>query len=209
MALDAVIRLSDTMTSPMDKIKCLRLELQRAKKDRAIAIQLNIARIQEEELKDDEAALETLKKLVAETGANGPGFEPLHKLLDLKEEWQELSDLLDQRISTIDDKEMQLVAINKAILLHQESLVEDDAAKRESLYKKLLEHHPEDRQTLERLGKIYRDADRWDDLIQLLNHRIELTTDTEQIRLLTHEMANIYAILLDNNEKPRSFTRLC
>ena len=121
------------------ELRRLRIELPRADKIRRAEIQLACARIERVQLDDPEAALVTLRALVEETGADGPGYEPLVALLREREAWSELVDLTEARAGRLGDATARATIIAEAVKLAE---LHGDAAsvpRTERLYRRLLE----------------------------------------------------------------------
>src|SRR5262249_17874773 len=102
------------------ELRRLRIELGRATGARRIELQLACARLQKEDLDDAEGALSTLRTLVAESGPDGAGFEPLVQLLTSKGTWGELCDLLEARATAATAPKARGEYLERAVAIAEE-----------------------------------------------------------------------------------------
>lgn len=168
-ALAGVRSLTDGSIPPALELRRLRIELQRAAGPRRVELQLACARLQRDDLDDTEGALATLRALVAESGPDGAGFEPLVQLLTAKEAWGELVDLLESRAAVLSGPQARIECLERAVSLGEEHAVAVGEARRERLYRQLLALRTDDEDLRWRLLRLVRDAERYSDLADELS----------------------------------------
>ena len=127
--------------------------------DRAAARQRRAARrdparvgqLREEQLDDLDGARATLRALVEETGAAGPGFEPLARVLRMQKAWAELVDLIEARAAVLTDGAGRVAALEQAFAVCDEHPQAAPLERKERLYRRMLEERPGDEETRRRL----------------------------------------------------------
>lgn len=167
-ALAGVRSLTDGSIPAALELRRLRIELQRAAGPRRVELQLACARLQRDELDDTEGALVTLRALVAESGPDGAGFEPLVQLLTAKEAWGELTELLESRAAVLTGPQARIECLERAVALGEEHAQAVGDARRERLYRQLLALRSDDEDLRWRLLRLVRDAERYSDLAEEL-----------------------------------------
>ena len=114
-AAQGVRSLTEGHIEPSLELRRLRLELVRATGERRAEILLSCARLHEEQLDDAPAAVAALRELTGETGAAGPAFAPLERLLRAAGSWADLVELLEARAGALSDPGPRLETLEQAI----------------------------------------------------------------------------------------------
>ncbi|MBI5490322.1 MAG: hypothetical protein HY905_23500 [Deltaproteobacteria bacterium] len=153
---------------PSLELRRLRLELVRATGDRRAEILLSCARIHEEQLDDVPAAVAALRELLTETGAAGPAFAPLERLLRAGGAWAELINLLEARAGAVPDAAARLESLPQAIAVCEDHPDAAPPERRERLYRRVIEERPDDAEVRRRLLSVFRESARYDDLLDFL-----------------------------------------
>ncbi|MDX9721975.1 MAG: hypothetical protein RBU37_14605 [Myxococcota bacterium] len=181
----------------------LRLEIQHAPQETRAELMLELARVQADELKQPEAARQTLESLLQETGAEGPGFEMLSGLLEAAEAFEELASLLeahaDARARAEDGREDALSALHRALELRDrmgQAKSEERASEVERLLLKLIELSPEDGALQQRLAQRLRRQERWAELVEQLCRELDARSDKEDKLVLLRAMLRIQDLAL-------------
>jgi tetratricopeptide (TPR) repeat protein len=199
-ALEGVRSLGDKADNPRFELRRLRVELPRAEGARRVEIQLACAAIERGKLDDDDAAMETLRQLVAETGAAGPGFEPLAQMLRERGAWDELADRMEARAAALAEAPARIAALEEAVVVCDEHLPAGAQAtidRKERLYKRLLAERPGDADTRRWLLSLYREAARHEELARLLEETLAGdAVDDEERRLSEWELARVLSLAL-------------
>ena len=167
-AVDGVRSLTEGRIDPQLELRRLRIELDRVTGERRVEVMLAMARLQLIDLEDRGGASSTLRALVAETGAAGPGYAPLASLLEGGKEWGALVDLMEARAAALPDPGARLEAFREATKVCDEKLGASAIERRERLYRHVLTERPDDAETRRLLLALYRDGGRHEDVIKLL-----------------------------------------
>ena len=160
--------LTEGVIDPALEMRRLRIELRRATPERRVEIHLELARIQEQQLDDLDGAIATLRALIQETTADGPGYGPLARLLRAKKSWSELIDLIEARAAALVDPEARISALESAVAECDEHPTAATTPRRERLFRQLLEARPTDVALRRRLLSLYRGEGRFPELAELL-----------------------------------------
>ena len=182
------------------ELRRLSIELQRASGSQRALLQLACARLQKAELGDPEGALATLRTLVAESGPDGPGFEPLAQLLTERGAFGELVELFESRALAQTDTQVRGEYLERAVAIAEKQGKVVGEGRRERLYRQLLVLHPDDKNLRWRLLRLLRDAERYSELAEELRQLIvkpshgeeDASTqrffESELVRLLDHRL---------------------
>jgi tetratricopeptide (TPR) repeat protein len=184
-----------SITEPGLRLRWLRMELRNAAPERATELRLDIARIQEEDMDDPAAAVETLRGLVADTGPDGPGFVHLRRLLVKSQSWKDLVLLLQAKAEASSDRAAQRASLEEAIALFHEHLADGEDALRESLYRSMLRLEPGNREIAILLARLLRRTGRFEELCALLQARLEHGAPADRVADL-YELAQVQALNL-------------
>lgn len=212
-ALEGIRALTAGNIPPALELRRLRIELLRATGDQRVAMLLSCARLQREALDDPEGALKTLRELLAETGASGPGYEPLSQALRAREAWAELVELMESRAADTDSPDGRAEILKQAILLAEEHAAVVSQALRERLYRALLLLQPEDNELRWRLLRLLRDGGRYQELADELAGLAALTrnpgADAQSLRFFENELTRLLDLRLSRtpNAEARLTTR--
>jgi tetratricopeptide (TPR) repeat protein len=196
MAITGLEGLVLSITEPSLRLRWLNMELKNADEQRVIALRLEAAQIQQEDLGDLSGAIRTLRQVVDEYGADGPGFEPLARLIEEKKDWLELVLLWQRRAADSKELTVQIDALDRALALAHQHLGEQESELLEELYRRVLELRPGDRDAALRIGRLLRQAGRDEELADLLDQRAKGTSDTLVRRAALYDSARIRALKL-------------
>ncbi|MCC6747446.1 MAG: hypothetical protein IT371_07300 [Deltaproteobacteria bacterium] len=190
-----------SITEPGLRLRWLRMELRRATAVRALELRLEIASLQEDELQDGAGAIETLTSLVEETGADGPGFAPLARLLRQEKRFKELVVLLKRRAEQASDPALKLASLDEALTICKDHLDEAEPELREALYRFVLTLRPTDRAVRVRLARLLRNHARWADVCGVLEEQLHHTPQPSERVALLHEVARLQALSLSEPDR--------
>ncbi|MCA9672976.1 MAG: hypothetical protein KC503_45605 [Myxococcales bacterium] len=193
-----------SITEPSLRLRWLRMELKAADQAKRTALRLEIAEIQRRDVEDSAGAIATLRELVQETGADGPGFEPLARLLRAEKRHKDLVLVLRDRARAAEPRDEKLESLDEALLVCHEHFAEREPELREELYRFVLELRPQDRAVRVRLSRLLRSAGRFDDLCKLLDEQMDNLDEHDKIDSL-YEMARICQLNLDDSERAQGY----
>lgn len=170
-ALAGVRSLTEGKIDPNLEIRRLRIQLERASGERRDELLLAVAKLQQSELDDTDAAIATLRSLLAERGAGGPADQPLAALYREARQWQGLVELLEMRAATLEGSG-RVAALLEAVEICDLHPEVGTPERRERLYRMLLAAQPGNRQARYLLLGFYREAGRFEELADLLRETL-------------------------------------
>ncbi len=181
---------------PTLRLSTLQLDLQRADDDTRPAVLLEIAQVQQV-LDEPQAAITTLRTLVAEHGVAGEGFEPLAALLREHGPADELVDLLLARADAIDDQAAAVALVRDALdcVRFDPSAIETTTWER--ILRTLLEADPDAADVRSRLLRLLRAQGRSEEWLEVADAAIASDPDHARRRALSVERARVLANHLD------------
>ncbi len=157
--------------------------------ERQVELYGKIAEIAEQRLGDSRRAFEAQSKaLIIDPSQQATAVE-LERLAALSDQWQRLGQLYHEVADRLGPSELSRSYRLRAAK-NEERLGNVSAAAEN--YERLLELDPSDRETLEALDALYRNANRWEDLIGVFRRRIDLCESEEESIGLYVQLANVY-----------------
>ncbi|HMG57223.1 MAG TPA: hypothetical protein VK601_27175, partial [Kofleriaceae bacterium] len=134
-----------------------------------------VAALEEDQLGDRGAAIATWRDVLSDHPADAGALGALERLYQAAEAWHELIDVLRRRLDHADDAlARQLLA--RIAEIHEVMLEEPDEAIAAHL--EILDREPGDRRALDELARLYREAARHADLLDVLERQAELDATT-------------------------------
>lgn len=162
----------------------LESRLERADENERLWLRRSIARIAGEKLGDVEGAIAQLREIVAADPHDVEATRALDRIYRGGGRWEELRALLASRIETERDEADRWMLLHELAKLSSEQLHDDDAAARH--WRAALAIDPSDREALAALDALAVKSERWAEVVEVGQKRLELTTDPdEKIELLT------------------------
>lgn len=199
--------LEGTMTEPRLRVRWLQMQARLAPAAETVELRLEIARLQAEVLKDVDEAAATLRHIVDERGPDGPGFAPLADLLRSHGRSVALIELLRLRAESLADPAARLATLDEALTVSETALGDGETALRESLYRYALQLRPSDDAVRARLEQILRNAGRYEELLALLEERLDHTSEPPARAELLHELARLAALNLGQRDRADGYWR--
>jgi len=150
---------------------------------------LRVGRIQEEVLGETSTASQTYRELLDENPRSGEALDALERIYLQSERWTDLVDIYRRRVERASGAEERRVHQIRIAALFEEEIRDLDQAV--AAYLSILDELPDDRECLGALARIYRDAERWPDLLEMLERLLALVDDEYQRVELLFEAASI------------------
>lgn len=185
--------------------RVLRMESAHAAPARVSELQLELARLEEEEDRDPASAIATLEPLAVRDGGAAPVFAALARLLRQEQRWTELLALLLRRAEHTAAPELRAELLDQALALADEQLGSGEALLRERLYRLLLALRPNDAALRVRLLALLRAMDRPEDLATALAQELELEGDLSERVALMYELARLEQLNLNRPARARDW----
>ncbi|HEX9242088.1 MAG TPA: hypothetical protein VF875_06555, partial [Anaeromyxobacter sp.] len=147
-----------------------------------IAFQLQIAALYENEIADDEAAVEAYRTVVGLDDRNRDALDGLERLYTKLDRFAELNRVYERQIALAEDPREQARILAKSAGIHEEKLGDPRSAiaKNEAILAIDGGNFP----AVKALERLLRDARAWDKLIPVMQHHLSLVQDRkEQVAL--------------------------
>lgn len=142
-------------------------------------LRLEAARISESLGKVDEAIVH-LEALLENDPSEREALAELSRLREAREEWTELAELYERRIEVEDDPDTRLSLRRRFGALYGGRL--EDSERAIEAFMGILDEEPGDLAAISALEELYEKAERWDDLRELIDRRLDLAeTDADRI----------------------------
>lgn len=137
------------------------------------ALLARVAGLEENQLADRAAAIATWRDILDDQPADAGALDALERLYQAAEQWRELIDVLRRKLDlagTTPDAAREL--LTRIAEIHEVMLEEPDEAIAAHL--EALDRDPEDRHALDELARLYREAGRHADLLDVLERQVAL-----------------------------------
>ncbi|HET8935911.1 MAG TPA: tetratricopeptide repeat protein [Polyangiales bacterium] len=142
-----------------------------------VALLTRAAEVRRSRLGDAAGAFAAYARAFEATPETPEILEQLEHLAREQGRVAELCTLIEQRARTLDDQELQRQLVMKVAALHENELNDVDAAVR--AYNIVLEQDDSDEIVLAALEALYRRAERWPALLEVLRRRATMSSDPE------------------------------
>ena len=167
----------------------------------------NIADLWEDDLNDVDKAVDAYTRLIDIDPTNIRALRSLERLYTRKGNWQELIRIIDMALDVVDtdDERFELLA-RKAALWEEEFQKIDEATE---CYERILELDQSHTIAFRALERLYRQLERWEDLVELYRNRIYAITDNTEIIENYFHIGSIWAERLqDEMQAIEAFTSM-
>lgn len=176
-------------------------------------IWFEIASVQDHKLHDPEAAIATLREMLAEDPASSRALTALDQLFERLGRWNDLADNLQTRLELASDPEEQTQLLLRLARLREEKMSQIDAAV--EIYRQVLERdatnaealaalerlvqHPDHASAVaEILELVYRESAAYDRLVSVHEIQVNLASDAVRKVELLHRIAELQETALDD-----------
>ncbi|CAN5681769.1 hypothetical protein BH11MYX4_BH11MYX4_06680 [soil metagenome] len=141
------------------------------------------ATLYDEMLGEIDRATPYLERILARDPSNERAFLRLKQILTTRERWQDLEALYERVLGGTKDDNRRADLLNEVAIIAEE--ITGDANKAIHYYERILELEPSHDQAIFALDKLYANAERWQNLADLLQRRLQLAggSDTTALKL--------------------------
>jgi tetratricopeptide (TPR) repeat protein len=148
-----------------------------------------VARVSEEELEDTEAAIRTWREVLTEDPEAPEALNALERLYQSESRAGELIEILRRRVEQTEDENVRKEHLGRIAVLYELAL--EEPAEAITAYLEILDHVPDDRDTLIELARLYREQERYADLLDILERRLGISQEDSERIALTCEIATL------------------
>lgn len=148
------------------------------------------ARLYVEVLESPERAIEVYRNVLLLDENDGTAIDALEQLYTELERWNDLKDIYAKKAelaTSIDDKKAILFVLGQ---VHDQRLKDIDRAI--ETYQNILDLDPNDYGAIQSLDRLYAQAERWYDLLQILEREVELSQSTSETVQLKHRIGKLF-----------------
>ncbi|MEZ4452382.1 MAG: tetratricopeptide repeat protein [Nannocystaceae bacterium] len=170
----AVVRKSD-MVESMDDRK---------------ALLLYAANVRETVMESPAGAIELYQQVLSIDPSDLAALEALEKLYTQTESWEPLKDVYRRRVELADDPEVQRGFLHVLGQVYEYRL--SDFERSMETYEQVLALEPNDYQAMEALDRLYGQAERWPDQLQILERMVELNQAREEQIAFRHRIGSLW-----------------
>jgi tetratricopeptide (TPR) repeat protein len=148
------------------------------------------AQIEEEILENPDAAIATYHQVLKIDEIDGPALDALERLYIQLERWPALKDIYTKKAehaATPDERKQMLFVLGQ---VYDREL--GDVAKAIETYQAILDLDRDDLAAIQALDRLYGQAGRWYDLLQILEREVELSESTGETVALKHRIGQLW-----------------
>lgn len=137
------------------------------------------ASLHDERLGDAEGAMPYLERVLASAPTNERAFRRLKQILTTNERWVELEALYERAAQGTTDERTRVELLSEVALVAEEII--GSAPQAIGYYERVLAIDPLCEPAIQALEKLYEREERWSDLAELLERRLDTATEAESI----------------------------
>lgn len=157
--------------------------------DAIVAIRSRVASIWEEELQDISQAIIAHQSVLAADQSHLPSLEALERLYMSTEQWNELVDIYEQQLAMTHEPQEQISIYGRMAAIHEGQFQDLDRAV--EAYNSILMVDVENETAVENLERLYREMERWFELVDTLQRHIEIVDHAMQKVALYTELGRL------------------
>ncbi len=155
-----------------------------------VALNLRLAALYEDALKDDEAAIARYEALLSKVPGHAAALAGMGRLLHRLGRWEALVSVFDAEIAALEDPRQQAARMFKAAEILEERLGQKDAAIER--YNRCLQLQPGYLPAQKALVRLYEGAGRWADLAAMYEQDLLQTADRDEMIAILFRTAALF-----------------
>ncbi len=199
-AAEALERLYDEQSAWPELIDILRRQAEWADTpERRIASLMRAAAIQEGKLVDGTSAIATWREVLAEDAESKRALDALERLHISRGEAKDLIDVLHRRVTLAKTPPEKRDLLGRIAVLQERELKNPGEAI--VAWLEVLDYLPDDRDTLAELARLYRNGERWADLLEVDERRLTGADSNAERASLRFELGEILRDRLGRREE--------
>ena len=164
-----------------------------------------IAMIQEEELNDPHATIDTYRKMQLVQPTDTTSLRALDRLYRGQERWDDLADTYQQYLDAVEDESAKVDARLVLAGLYGEQI--NDSYRAIETLTPILEVDENHQQALATLGQLYAKVDDWDSAIDVMARESHLLTDRREVLERQQQVGQIFAEKIGNLDEAERWFR--
>ncbi|HEY8379115.1 MAG TPA: tetratricopeptide repeat protein, partial [Nannocystis sp.] len=178
--VDAVVRKSEMVTEVADRK----------------ALLLYAAQTRETAMEDPAGAITLYQQVLALDDADAAALDALAKLYTQTEAWDSLKDIYRRKTELADNAEHQRYWLHQLGAIYDQKLADVEQAI--ETYRAILDLEAADYEAIQALDRLYGQAERWSDQLEILVRAVEVAPQREEKTALRHRIGALYENQLAN-----------
>ncbi len=157
--------------------------------DAIVGIKVQIAQIFEQHLQDAHSAIDAYREVLTVDQTHADSLQALERLYLHTEQWNELLDVYEQRLGLTHEPDDQVAIYGKMAAVYEDQFEDPESAI--EAYNNILMVDPASEAAIQNLERLYRNLERWFDLVDVLQRHVEVA-DSDAVRVeLLNELARV------------------
>jgi tetratricopeptide (TPR) repeat protein len=149
------------------------------------AERVKIAELLEDRLQNPDEAIEIYRQVLEADAESLSALKGLERLYTLRERWQELIGVLEAQLDVVRTEKERIAILSRLAGMWEELFVKPEKAAER--LEQILDVDPNHEPSLRALARMYRQLQRWDDLVNTYERHVSATPDRrEKIELFQH-----------------------
>ena len=195
-SLNALERLYTDAQNWEQLIDILNRKTEIGSDDEKVDILRKMATINCEYLGKLDAAIENYVEILNHLPNDRDSIQALESLYERTENWEALSDNYGIKLQNAESDEERRSILRMMAKIQEEKIGKKDEAI--DYYRQILDIFPQDEETLEALDRLYLSEENYDDLVNILQKKLELHADDESTDVIEYRMGQVYQHKLDS-----------
>ncbi|PID38647.1 MAG: hypothetical protein CSA65_04890 [Proteobacteria bacterium] len=151
-----------------------------AEREQRLDLLARMGRIEDDLLEQPAEAIEIYRKLLEEDPSSEEALDALERLYLAADRWLDLIGILRRRVDLAEQSEVRQQLWRRVAQLYEEQL--EDAEETINAQLAVLEENHDDAEALHVLSRLYRAAERWPELMEILERQISLAEEEGEAR---------------------------
>lgn len=191
VALDALIRLHEVQGAWLDQVQVLSRRAAICEEpDEAINLKKRVGYVQEANLGDNAAAIETYKDILAQEPTDFDALQALERLYLGGNQVDDYLETLEAQLDATADVEQQITIYEK--MAQALVTLADDRERATEVLEKIVMLDPNRDQTYRQLEELYGGLEKWTELVETYRSHIEASVDVQTKVQLLAAMGEVY-----------------
>ncbi len=165
----------------------------------ALRMYLKIANIYDEALQDTEEAILNYTNALRLDEHNSAALGALDRLYRQQKNWEELVEILRRKVYITEKEREQITLWSRIATIYEREL--DELGQAISAYRQILSIAPDNHNALSALQRLYQQVERWEELYEICERKVELAESASERAKLNKKMASISAEHLNKPEE--------
>ncbi|MFW6058326.1 MAG: hypothetical protein ACOC9W_05675, partial [Persicimonas sp.] len=197
LAMESLERIFEAYDRFEDLIDILRKKAEATyDPDDIVNIKVRIAQIYDERLEDPQRAIDAYNEVLSVDQAHEHTLEALEQLYLGDAQWHELLEIYERRLKQTHEPEAQVEIYGRMAAVYEGQFEDPESAV--DCYNNILMVQHDHRGAIENLERLYRELERWFDLVEVLQRHVEVVEETDRKVDILNELGRTRRDKLDD-----------